>query len=188
MPMTRFRKPVPGEYAAFYGTYLEHLADDERDVMSILRDQGLAVLEGLKRLTDVQADYRYDEGKWTVKEVIGHIIDTERLFAFRALWFARGETAAQPGMDENLWAANSNAGRRSRQALWKEHHVTRTNHLYLFRSFDDESIARRGIANGSEMSVNAVPWVLAGHELHHLKVLRDRYNIDFLMRSAREEA
>jgi len=108
------------------------------------------------------------------------LIDTERLFAFRALWFARGEANPQAGMDENVWAANSNAGLRSRQDLWKEHHVTRTNHLYLLRSFDAEAVSRRGEANGATMTVNAVPWLMAAHELHHLKVLRDRYGIDFL--------
>jgi hypothetical protein len=178
--MIRFPKPGADEYAAYYAPYLASLADDKRDVMTILRSQGLAVLEGLKRISDAQAEHRYAPGKWSVKELIGHLIDTERLFAFRALWFARGETASQPGMDENTWAANSNAGARSRQDLWKEHHVTRTNHLYLFRSLDVAAVARRGTANGATMTVSAVPWVMAGHELHHLQVLRDRYGVDFL--------
>jgi hypothetical protein len=184
MPTIRYQKPQTGEFPPYYGTYLAHLADDQRDPLRILRDQGLAVLEGLKALGDRQADYRYAPGKWSVKELIGHLIDTERLFAFRALWFARGAAEPQPGMDEDVWAANSNAGQRSRQELWKEHHVTRTNHLYLLRSFDAEAIARGGMANGGEMSVNAVPWIMAGHELHHLKVLRDRYDVDFLPRAA----
>ncbi len=185
--MFRYPKPAPGEFADYYSPYLAHLADDERDVLVILREQGLAVLEGLKRISDEQADHRYEPAKWSVKELIGHIIDTERLFAFRALWFARGEANSQPGMDENVWAANSNVGLRSRKELWKEHHVTRTNHLYLFRSFSSEAIARRGEANGTAMTVKAVPWIMAAHELHHLKVLRDRYGIDLLVRRARRE-
>lgn len=178
--MIRFQKPGTDEYADYYAPYLAPLADDERNVLTILRTQGQAVLEGLKSISDEQAEYRYAADKWSVKELIGHLIDTERLFAFRALWFARGEPTSQPGMDENIWAAHSNAGARPRKDLWKEHHVTRTNHLYLFRSLDAEAIARRGNANGAEMSVNAVPWIMAGHELHHLQVLRDRYDVDFL--------
>ena len=185
--MFRFKKPVPREYGDHYGPYLAHLAEDERDVLVILRSQGLAVLEGLKGISDEHADHRYEPDKWSVKELIGHIIDTERLFAFRALWFARGEANPQPGMDENIWAANSNAGARSRKELWQEHHVMRTNHLYLFRSFASEDIARCGEASGATMTVNAVPWIMAAHELHHLQVLRDRYGIDFLGQSAQQE-
>ncbi len=178
--MIRYTKPAPSEYPEYFSTYLAHLVDDDGDVMAILRSQGLQVLEGLKRLSDEQADFRYAPGKWSVKEIVGHIIDTERLLAFRALWIARGEANPQPGMDENVWAANSNAGVRSRMELWKEHHVTRTNHLYLFRSFDTGDIARSGEADGSPISVNAIPWLMAAHELHHLKVLRDLYGVDFL--------
>jgi len=185
--LIRYQKPTAGEYAQHYGPYVAQVCEDDRDILGVLRAQGLRVLEGLKSISDEQADYRYAPGKWSVRELIGHLIDTERLFAFRALWFARGETTAQPGMDENLWAANSNAGNRSRQELWKEHHVTRTNHLYLFRSLDAAAVARRGEASGSIMSVNAIPWVMAGHERHHLNVLRDRYDLDFLAGQSRQE-
>ena len=180
MPMIRYIRPAEDEFAPFYRPYVAQVADGDRDVLNILRELGYCVLEGLKTITDEQADYRYAEGKWSVKEIIGHLIDAERMFAFRALWVARGAVAAQPGMDENRWAANSNAGSRSRPELWKEHHVTRTNHLYLFRSFDAAAIARRGEANGALVSVNAIPWIIAGHEQHHLEVLRDRYGLDWL--------
>ncbi len=185
--MIRYQKPTSGQYAEHYAPYLAEVCADDRDILTILRAQGLCVLEGLKAISDEQADHRYAPGKWSVRELIGHLIDTERLFAFRALWFARGEAAAQPGMDEDLWAANSNAGERSCQDLWKEHHVTRTNHLYLFRSLDAAAIGRRGEASGTTMSVNAIPWVMAGHERHHLNVLRDRYGIDFLTGQSRQE-
>lgn len=186
--MIQYTKPTSGDYSEYFDTYLTHLAGDDRDVMTILRAQGLAVLAGLKGMTDEQADHRYEDSKWSVKEVIGHIIDTERLFAFRALWIARGEPNLQPGMDENVWAANSNAGERSRKDLWKEHHVTRTNHLYLFRSFDAAALARQSETNNTVTTVNAIPWILAAHELHHLKVLRERYGIDFLQDKTGETA
>ena len=186
--MIRLAKPTADEYPVFYATYMAHLADDERDIMDILRTQGLQVLEGLKRITDEQANHRYAEGKWSTKELVGHIIDTERLFAFRALWIARAEPNSQPCMDENIWAQHSNAGQRSRMEMWKEHHVTRTNHLYLFRSFDEAALARHGESNGSVVAVRAVPWLMAAHELHHLKVLRDLYGIDFLIDPAPADA
>ncbi len=178
--MLPYTRPDADEYREYFANYLGHLTADDTDVMELLRDQGLAVLTGLKRITDKQLTYRYAADKWSVAEVIGHVIDTDRLFAFRALWIARGASVPQPGMDENAWAANSNAGRRSRKELWKEHHVTRTNHLYLLRSFNEESIARRGEIEGGPLTVNAVPWLMAAHERHHLLVLRDRYGIDFL--------
>ena len=185
--MLRYSKPASDEYSAYFATYLAHLQPNEEDVLAMLRDQGLAVLSGLKRLGDKQLTCRYEPGKWSVGEVIGHLIDTERLFAFRGLWIARGASVPQPGMDENAWAAISNAGRRSRKELWKEHHVTRTNHLYLLRSFDEAAIARRGEVEGSPLTVNAVPWLIAAHERHHLVVLRDRYGVDFLASPEAEE-
>ena len=185
--MIRYQKPTAGEYGEYYAPYLAEVCQDDGDILTILRKQGNGVLAGLKAISDEQADHRYAPGKWSVRELIGHLIDTERLFAFRALWCARGEATAQPGMDENLWAANSNAGVRSRPELWKEHHVTRTNHLYLFRSLDAAALARRGEASGMVMSVNAIPWVIAGHERHHLNVLRDRYGLDFLGGQSRRE-
>lgn len=148
------------------------------DVIAFLKRQGVALMNRLKKLDDAQMDVAYASGKWTAKEVLGHLIDTERLFAFRALWIARGEPQPQPGMDENVWARKSNAGRRPLAHLWREHHVTRTNHLYLFKSLDEEAAGRRGVANGASLSMSAIPWLIAGHERHHLDVLRERYGLE----------
>lgn len=178
--MARFERPGPDEYAPYYQQYLDLVPDGVTNILNHLKLQGQGTLTLMRGLDDRAGEARYAPGKWTVKEVVGHLIDTERLFAFRALWIARGSDASQPGMDENRWAGLSNAGRRTRPELWKEHHVTRTNHLYLFRSFDAEAVARRGEANGSPVSVNALPWLIAGHEMHHLLVLRERYGIDWL--------
>ncbi len=177
MPMIRYPRPESDEYPAYYAHYLDALQEPPADVLELLRRQGLVVLSALKSMTDEQANHRYAPGKWTVKEVIGHLVDTERLFGFRALWIARGAREAQPSMDENEWAARSNAGDRPRADLWREHHVARTNHLYLFRSFDAAARARTGAANGALMSVNSIPWLMAAHEAHHLAVLRDLYGV-----------
>jgi DinB family protein len=109
--------------------------------------------------------------------LIGHLIDTERLFTFRALWIARGDEQAQPGIDENVWAGTSNADQRTLAALWREQHVCRTDHLYLFKSLDEAAWPRAGMASGCRLSVRAIPWILAGHEKHHMQVMRERYGI-----------
>jgi uncharacterized damage-inducible protein DinB len=175
--MVRFPRPQPGDYDPYYQTYLDKVPDGVEDVILFLKKQGVTLMNRAKKLTDAQTEKAYAEGKWTAKEVLGHLIDTERLFAFRALWIARGEPAEQPGMDENLWAANSDAGARPLRHLWREHHVARTNHLYLLKSFDAAAAGRRGAANGAQVTVAAIPWLIAGHERHHLDVLRDRYGL-----------
>ena len=173
-----YQRPVDGDFHPYYRKYLDLVPADVTDPLLVLRRQGLAVMEGFKKLDEATGNHRYAPGKWTVKEVLGHLIDTERLFVFRALWIARGEPNAQPGMDENVWAAHSNAGRRPLDHLWREHHVARTDHLRLLRSFDAESRLRRGRANEAELAAGAIPWLIAGHERHHLDVLRERYGVE----------
>ncbi len=175
--MNAFGRPVPGDYHPYHQQYLDQGPADVTDVLLFLRRQGLAVMEGFKKLDAAAGDHRYEPGKWTVKEVLGHLLDTERVFVFRALWIARGEPNEQPGMDEKVWGENSNAGRRPLDHLWREHHVARTDHLRLLRTFDAAACARRGRANGVELAASAIPWLIAGHERHHLNVLRDRYGI-----------
>ena len=177
MPMNHFIRPGSDQFGAYFGTYVAQLDGDDRDVLHILRETGLAVLAGLKAISDEQAEHRYAPGKWSVKELVGHLIDTERLFAFRALWFARGEPAEQPGMNENLWGRTSNAHDRPLPDLWREQHVCRTDHVYLFRSLDRAALDRRGTANGSVMTARAIPWLIAGHERHHLNVLKKKYGV-----------
>lgn len=172
-----YPRPVPGDYHPYHQAYLDMVPATETDALACLRRQGLAIMEGFKALDESTGAHRYAPGKWSVKEVLGHLVDTERVFVFRALWIARGEPNEQPGMDEVVWGANSNADRRRLDELWREHHVARTDHLRLLRSFDAAARARRGRANGAELAAGAIPWLIAGHELHHLAVLRDRYGV-----------
>ena len=176
--MPAFTRPDRDEYAAEHACYLDFPAVSD-NALAHLKTQGLTVLHLLRSLDDEGAEYRYAPDKWSIKELVGHLIDTERLFVFRALWIARGSDAAQPGVDENVWAGASNAGRRPLAALWREHHVARTDHLYLLKSLDKEVLTRRGTADGGPLSVRAVPWIIAGHEYHHLQILRERYGLDF---------
>lgn len=173
--MKKYARPEPGQYDPFYGTYIDKIDTD--DILAHLKKQGLEIMYFLRGLTEEQGDFRYAEGKWTVKEVIGHLIDTERLFAFRALWIARGAAEPQPSMDENAWAAVSNAGARPWPALWREQHVARTDHVYLLKSLDGEAVNKVGQANGAPICVRAIPWIMAGHERHHLDVLYKTYGL-----------
>jgi hypothetical protein len=176
--MAKYSRPEPGEYAPYYGTYIDKVDTD--NILAHLKTQGLEIMYFLRALSEEQGDLRYEPGKWSVKEVVGHLIDTERLFAFRGLWFARGDQQAQPGMDENAWAAASNAGKRSWPELWREQHVARTDHVYLLKSFDPAAAARGGTASGHHLTVRAIPWIIAGHERHHLDILYTRYGLKSL--------
>ena len=175
--MPKFARPAVGEYSPAYQMYLDQVPAEVTDINQHLKKQGLVFLNLLKAIDDERAEYRYQPEKWSIKEVVGHLIDTERLFAFRCLWLARAEPNEQPGMDENLWAANSNAHERRLADLWREQHVCRTDHVYLFRSLVQGDIDRRGTCNGVNLSVRALPWLIAGHEKHHLNVLRERYDL-----------
>ena len=175
--MEHFTRPTKDEYAPYFQQYLDQVPDGVTDIMSHLKRQGLIWLTLLRRLDDAQAEYRYEPDKWSVKEMVGHLIDTERVFAFRSLWIARGAPQDQPGMDENVWGRTGGAHDRPLAALWREQHVCRTDHVYLFRSMDAEAVGRQGTADGKALSVRAVPWIIAGHEKHHLRVLRERYGM-----------
>lgn len=175
--MSKLQRPGTDEYGEYYGKYVDLVDPGRKDILAHLKAQGLVMLTLMRSLTEETGAYRYAEGKWSLKELIGHLIDTERLFTFRALWIARGDEQPQPGMDENAWAATSNAGERTLAALWREQHVCRTDHLYLFKSLDDAAWKRSGTASGGRLSVRAVPWILAGHEQHHLQVMKERYGV-----------
>ena len=175
--LPEYKRPAAGEFDAYYQGYLDLVPADVTDILQHLKKQGLEMLTLMRSLDDAGAEYRYAPDKWSIKEVVGHLIDAERLFAFRALWFARGEPSEQPGMDQDLWAANSNAHDRPLPDLWREQHVCRTDHVYLFRSLAQEDVERQGSANGSVMTAAGMPWLIAGHERHHLNVLKERYGV-----------
>ena len=175
--MNNFTRPAPDEYAPYFQQYLDQVPADVGDIMSHLKRQGLIWLDLLRGLDDARAEYRYKPDKWSVKEMVGHLIDTERVFAFRALWIARGAAEDHPGMDENAWGRSGGAHDRPLAALWREQHVCRTDHVYLFRSLNEAAIDRQGAADGKSLTARAVPWIIAGHEKHHLEVLRESYGI-----------
>ena len=171
--MNTFSFPAPGEYAPYYETYIR-LAP-ETDILGALARQLDGTLSLLRSLTETQAAFAYAEGKWTVREVIGHIIDCERVFAYRGLCFARGDETPLPGFEQDDYIRNGGFELRSPENLAVEFEHLRRSNIALFASWDEATQSRRGMANGNPMSARAVPFILAGHERHHLNVLEERY-------------
>ena len=141
----------------------------------MLDDQVEETLSLLAGIPPEQADHRYAPEKWSIKEVVGHVIDTERTFAYRALCFARKDPAQLPSFEQDQYAEFSNAADRPLPDLADELRVVRKSHVVLFKSFDEASWTRKGVASGFEFSVRALPYIIAGHEIHHRQVLEERY-------------
>jgi hypothetical protein len=126
-------------------------------------------------LSEEQGASRYEPGKWSVKELVGHLIDTERILSYRLLRIARGDRTPIEGFDQDPYVANSNAGARTLRSLASEFGHVRAATLALVRGLDDAAWSRRGTANENEVTVRALAHIIAGHELHHIRILRERY-------------
>lgn len=167
------RKPDLQTVPEWYHRYILRVPKEE--LPPALEQHTQSILETLEGLTEEQWNHCYAPEKWTVKEVVQHIIDAERIFCYRALCIARKETVSLPGFDEVAYAAHSKAALRSSLSLLEELRVVQQSSLQLFNSFDEEQLATTGIANGSPISVNAIGFILVGHALHHLAILKERY-------------
>jgi hypothetical protein len=168
--------PRPGadEFAPYYGKYIDLVP--EGDLISTLEEQLGATVRLVTSGRD-KADHAYAPGKWTVKEVLGHLIDGERIFGYRALRFARNDTTDLPGFDENEFVANANFGSRTIDDLLEELRAVRASTVAFARTLPSEAFGRRGNANGKQISVRALLYVTAGHERHHVELLRSRYGL-----------
>jgi hypothetical protein len=170
MPIT---KPQVGEYAPYYHSYISQV--EQNDLPEALNHSHQQFIALLNKLPQQKHNYRYAEGKWTIKEMLAHIIDTERVFMYRALSFARNDKSELPGFDENEWAAEANAEARSMDALIEEYKHARKANMLFFEGITDEISRRKGKANNNALSVRAIGFIISGHELHHLSVLKERY-------------
>ena len=167
-------QPISGQYPAYYDNYLRHVPAD-LDPIALLERQGKQVRELLGALTDEQALLAYAPEKWTIKETLVHILDSERIFAYRALCIARGDQQSLPGFDENAYAPAAEANTRPLADLLAEHAAVRQSTVALFRSFAPHILDRVGLANNHPVSVRALVHVVPGHEAHHVTVLHERY-------------
>ena len=168
-------RPAADEYFAYFGAYISQVPGE--DAMATLATHIERWHPGLSRLTETQGLHRYAPGKWSVKDVLAPVCDAERVFAYRALRFARADQTPLPGFDENTWAPHSGADRRPVGDLADELLAVRAATVALFRSFDGAALARRGDADGRTFSVRALAWIAAGHALHHQQVLHERYGL-----------
>ena len=174
MPTT-IPRPRADEHAPYYERYIALVPDG--DLVELLREQQHQTVRLLRPLTDERARFAYAPGKWTVKEVVGHLADAERIFAYRALRFARGDAKPLTGFDENAYVPAGRFNARSLGDLLDEFEAVRSATIHLLRHLDDAELARVGVANDNPMSVRALAYVVAGHERHHVKLLRERYGV-----------
>lgn len=174
-PTRRIARPLKGECDASYDAYLASVPGD--DVGPVLASQAGEAERRLGSLSEERALHRYAPGKWSVKGVLGHLCDNERIFAYRALRFARGDATPLANFDENLYVPAGRFDARSMRDLLGEFATIRAATLSLFASFDEEALARRGTARGLTMSVRALAWITAGHVAHHFAVLSERYGV-----------
>ena len=167
------QRPETSEYNPYYANYISQVP--ERDILTILRssiDETAGVLASQPASI---ASYRYAPGKWSVAEVINHLVDSERTFGFRAFWFARKGTGELPSFDQDPFVTEANVGARSLDGLFEEWRSVRASNLTLFETIDDEASLRTGIASSNRFSVRTFPWIIAGHEIHHRKQIQERY-------------
>ena len=168
-------RPEHGEYDAYYHKYISLVPDGDITV-TLARSfpQTRALLETVPLARE---SWGYEAGKWSFREVVGHLTDVERVFAGRALWIARDPETALPSFEQNIWTPNSNARHRPLRELLYEWASVRAASLTLVQSFDPETMLRVGTASGLRFSVRSLVWMIAGHELHHRVLLRERYGL-----------
>jgi uncharacterized damage-inducible protein DinB len=166
-------RPQASEYAPYYQKYVALVPEGE--IVETLEAQLRETKLLLARLSEKEAEFRYAEGKWSVKEVLGHISDTERVFAYRLLRIARGDQTPLAGFDQDDYVKTGNFSARPLAELLEEFTVVRRATIALLRTLDEAAWLRRGVANQKEISVRALAFILAGHERHHRRVLQERY-------------
>jgi hypothetical protein len=166
-------RPEANEYAAYYEKYVALVPDGH--IVELLQQQLEKTLALLGGLTEEQGNYRYAPDKWSIKELLGHVCDTERIFAYRALRFARNDKNPLAGFEQDGYIANADFDSCRLSDLVTEFEFVRKSSLSLLRHLPEEAWLRHGVASDNEVSVRALAYILAGHELHHLKVLSERY-------------
>ena len=166
-------RPLTSEYAPYYDRYISRVPDGE--IVATLGTQLDETLALFRSIPESRGDFRYAEGKWSIKELIGHVIDGERVFAYRALRFGRGDTTPLPGFEQDDFVRGADFNKRSLRDLTDEYEHVRRSTISLFGSFEPEAWDRRGTANDDEVSVRGIAYIVAGHERHHIEILRTRY-------------
>ena len=173
MPHVLVGTPDPSEYAPYYGRYIGLIKND--DIIAVLAQQAEETASFLRSFSEQASNRSYAPGKWNVKEVVGHMIDTERVFGSRALFIARKDPGTLPGFEQDDWIRAASFSTEPFRELADEFACVRQSHLHFFKHLSAEAWLRRGIANKLEFSVRAIAYMMAGHERHHVEILRTRY-------------
>ncbi|MES2139259.1 MAG: DinB family protein [Bacteroidota bacterium] len=166
-------RPLPTEHPAYFTHYIDLVKND--DIINELKNQIAEIKLLMAGIPIEKESFAYAAGKWTIKEVLGHIIDTERIMAYRALCFARKDKTKLPGFDQNAFVSNANFNDRTLNDLAFEFAIVRESNLLLFKHFTQSSINEIGNSNGTELSVRAIIFMIAGHTTHHVNVIKSKY-------------
>jgi uncharacterized damage-inducible protein DinB len=179
--MKKIAFPSDNEYAFYYEQYLK-LVNKELSVLTQLKNTSKEFVSVLKTLSEEQLEYRYAEGKWTIKDILQHLIDTERVFIYRAMRFARNDKTALPFFDENEFAKMAHAHAIPINKLIKEYSTTRNATIAFFNNMDTAKLKRIGTASNFNMSVRACVWIIAAHELHHFSMIKQKYLVEEIVK------
>lgn len=165
--------PETGEYNSFYQPYINQLKG--LDLLATLKSQKKEIASLLESIDEEKSNYAYGEGKWSIKEVINHINDVERIFSYRALAIARGDQQSLPGMDQDIYQANASKNQRSFESLRLEFAAIRESSIYFFDNLTTEECMKIGTASNNPVSVRALAAMVVGHAAHHVMILKERY-------------
>ena len=168
-------RPERNEYSEYYQPYLDIIPPGDSGLNELLNSSLEACNSLFESIEPGKENYRYAEGKWSIKELLQHMIDTERVFAYRALRFARADSTVLPGFDENLYVETCEAAERSLSTLLEEFNLMRKSNMIMFASMSENGLKRKGQVDGNVFSVRALGFIISGHLLHHLKVIEERY-------------
>ena len=174
--MNQATRPSNDEYDSYYAAYVDRVESD--NIVEVLRLQQADTESVLMNLQEEQADYRYEPDKWSVKQVVGHLSDTERVFTYRALCIARGESNSLPGMDQDRYVSGADFDSRKIESLAEEFSSVRSATISFFENLEPDGWIRSGIANQVPVSVRSLAFIIAGHESHHMAILRERYRVE----------
>ncbi len=163
------------EYPAYFKNFIEGLTSNGKSIVENMEETGNDLVNDLSGLSEEKLLFAYAEGKWTIKELVQHIIDTERIFNYRALRFARNDSTNIEGFEQDDYNDNVDANARDFQEMLEEFSWVRKNSIALFKSFSEEALLRKGLASGNLISVRAIGYITSGHQQHHLNVIKERY-------------
>lgn len=171
--MKNINRPKQGEYPAYFETYM--VSVPEENIFDVLLKSNMDIIDLITSVDGETLEFRYAEGKWNIPEIIQHLLDSERIFTYRALRIARSDKSENPGFDENLFAANSYASSRNIMDMVRELSLVRASTIELFKSFSEEALSQQGFANGFQVTPAVLLYAIAGHEIHHLRIIEERY-------------